>query len=237
MFARKTYLTLTLFSSSQLFLMILIVHTWRKVQVGGVFKLSNDGRRSEHIFINRDAPFAVNAKRAFFRISALSRYLTLNLNASRLAYTYPFCMVANFPCDNIKTFKANIADSSESSDPQRYENSRKASDIFLMKISKFRETPAKRKRTVFVIDADRNHIYDPRKSQKSEYFSKQRKYFIEKAEDYGFTVIDMEPIFSKHYQENRQRFEFSNDAHWNSLGHEIVSKQIAKELDLTLRSK
>ena len=239
MFARKT-----LSNPSSIFIFSIISNDFdesilgrKGVQFGGVFKLSNDGRRSDHIFINRDASLAVNASRAFLGISALSRYLTLNLQVSRLAYTYPFCMVAQFPCDNIKTFKANIADSSEVSDPQRYVISRKASDIFLMEISKLRETPSERKRTVFVIDADRNHIYDPRKSQKSEYFFKQRKYFIEKAEDYGFTVIDMEPIFSEHYQENRQRFEFSNDAHWNSLGHEIVSKQIAKELELTLKSK
>jgi len=206
------------------------------VQFGGFFKLTNDGR-SEHVFINRDTSFAVSARRALFRISALSRYLTMNLQVSSLAYTYPFCKVANFPCDEIRTFKANIVDSSESSDFQRYEISRKASDIFLMELSKLRETAAERKGTVFVIDADRYHIYDPRNIQKSGYFAKQRKYFIDKAKGYGFTVIDMEPVFADHYQKHMQKFEFSNDGHWNSLGHEIVSKEIAKELNFAPRTQ
>ena len=203
---------------------------YKGVRFGGVFKLSSDGR-SEHVFINRTSSPAVTIRRSILNISALSRYLVMNLGVSKLAFTYPFCMVADFPCNEIKTFKANILDTSESADLTRYEDSRKASDIFLLELSKLRDTPAKRKNTVFVIDADRHHIYDA-SMQKSEYFTAQRNYFIKKAKGYGFTVIDMEPIFSEHYQENKQKFEFSNDAHWNSLGHEIVSKQIAKRLDL-----
>jgi hypothetical protein len=161
----------------------------------------------------------------------------MNLQVSRLAYTYPFCMVAGYPCDQIKTFKANIKDSSESSDSQRYEISRNASDIFLMELNKLGKTPAERKDTVFVIDADRHNIYEPSSTQKSEYFTAQRKYFIKKAKGYGYTVIDMEPVFAQHYQQNKQKFEFSNDGHWNSIGHEIVSKEIAKELNFMPRNK
>ena len=205
------------------------------VQYGGFFKLISE-YQSEHIFINRDSSFAIDARRLFFNISALSRYLTMNLQVFKLAYTYPFCMVADFPCDKIKTFKANIVDTSESADLQRYKISRKASDIFLLEISKLRKTSAERKNTVFVIDADRKHIYDTN-VQKSEYFTAQRKYFTKKAKSYGFTVIDMEPVFTNHYQNNKQTFQFSNDGHWNSLGHEIVSQEIAKKLNLTLRSQ
>ena len=209
----------------------------KDIQYGGVFKLSDDSRK-QHVFINLTSSPTLTIRRTIFNVSALSRYLVRNVGIAEWAYAvYPFCMFANFPCNEIKTFKANIVETSENSDTRRYEFSRKASDIFLMEISKLRETAAERERTVFVIDADRNYIYNPRESQKSEYFAKQRKYFIDKARDYGFTIIDMEPIFSEHYQENKLRFEFSNDAHWNSLAHEIVSKQIAKELELTLRSK
>ena len=155
----------------------------------------------------------------------------MNLKVSNWAYTYPFCMLADYPCNKIKNFKANIVDTSESADFQRYEKSRKASDIFLLEISKLRDTSAKRKNTVFAIDAHRNQIYDT-SLQKSEYFTAQRNYFINKAKSYGFTVIDMEPVFSNHYQKNKQKFEFSNDGHWNSIGHKVVSKEIAKRLDL-----
>ena len=207
----------------------------KSVQNGGVFKLSDDGQ-SEHLFINRPSSFLTTVRRSIFYFSALSRYLLVNLKVSDLAYKYPFCMLASFPCNEIKTFKANILDTSESADSQRYENSRKASGIFLLELSKLRETSAERKNTVFVIDADRQSIYDA-SVQKSEYFAAQRKYFVDKAKSYGFTVIDMEPVFSDHYQWHKQKFEFSNDGHWNSLGHEIVSKGIAKEFNLTPRTQ
>ncbi len=207
----------------------------KSIQYGGFFKLSDDGR-SEHIFVNRASSPTTTIRRIIFNISALSRYFTINFSIYNLAYTYPFCMLAEFPCDAINTFKANIMNTSESEDFQRYENSRKASDIFLLKLSKLRESSAERKNTVFVIDADRQHIYNP-SLQKSEYFNTQRKYFIEKAKSYGFKVIDMEPVFSNNYQKHKQKFEFSNDGHWNSHAHEIVSKEIAKELNLKPRTQ
>ncbi len=207
----------------------------KAVQFGGVFKLNEDGG-SEHIFINRNSSSEITIRRTIFNISALSRYFTMNFGIHKLGHTYPFCMFASFPCDEIKTYKANILDTSESADFQRYENSRKASDIFLMEISKLRESFTERKNTLFVIDADRQHIYDA-SIQKSEYFEIQRKYFINKAKSYGFTVIDMEPVFSDHFKKHKQKFEFSNDRHWNSLGHEIVSKEIAKELKLTPKTQ
>ena len=71
----------------------------------------------------------------------------------------------------------------------------------------------------------------------SEYFKKQRDYFIKKAKDNGFTVIDMQSVFVMHYQINIQRFEFLNDSHWNSLGHKIIAEEIAKELNLKLKSE
>ncbi len=206
-----------------------------KVQYGGRFKLTDEGR-NEIVFINRDSSFAVKIRRLIFKYSALSRYLARNLNISTLAYKYPFCMIADFECEQIKNFSANIIDSRESEDSSRFEFSYKASDIFLSEVAKLRDTLLKRGNTIFVVDADRNPIYNENIVE-SEYFKKQRDYFMKKAKDYGFTVIDMESVFVGHYQSNNQRFEFLNDSHWNSLGHKIVAEEIAKELNLKLKSK
>ena len=205
------------------------------VQYGGRFKLTDDGR-SEIIFINRDSSFAVKIRRLIFNYSALSRYLARNLNISSLAYKYPFCMIADFPCEQIKNFSANIIDSSESEDNRRFEVSYKATNIFLSEVDKLRNTPLKRGNTIFIVDADRNSIYDENILE-SEYFKKQRDYFIKKAKSYGFTVIDMKSVFAEHYQINNERFEFLNDYHWNSLGHKIVAEEITKELNLKLKSQ
>ncbi|ABV51408.1 Hypothetical protein P9215_17951 [Prochlorococcus marinus str. MIT 9215] len=204
-------------------------------QYGGRFKLTDDGR-NEIIYINRYSSFAVKIRRLIKNYSALSRYLASNLNVSSLAYKYPFCMIADFPCEQIKNFSANIIDSSESEDSSRFEVSYEASDIFLSQVEKLRNTPLKRGNTIFIVDADRNSIYDEN-SLESEYFKKQRDYFIKKAKNYGFTVIDMKSVFAEHYQSNKERFEFVNDGHWNSLGHKIIAEEIAKELNLKLKSQ
>ena len=121
--------------------------------------------------------------------------MAINLEISSLAYKYPFCFIANFPCEQIKNFSANIIDSYESEDKNRFEFSYKASDIFLSEVGKLRNNPLQRENTIFVVDADRNQIYN-KSLLESEYFKKQRKYFIKKAKEYGFTVIDMKSVFA-----------------------------------------
>ena len=145
-------------------------------------------------------------------------------------------MIVDFPCQQIKNFSVNIIDSSESEDINRFEISRKATDFFLSEVGKLRNTRLKKENTIFVVDADRNHIYN-KDVPESEYFKKQRNYFLKKANDLGFTVIDMKSVFAYHFQKNNQRFEFVNDAHWNSLGHKIIAEEIAKKLNLKLKSK
>ncbi|MBO8218004.1 hypothetical protein [Prochlorococcus marinus] len=207
-----------------------------KVQYGGRFKLKPDYGLDEIVFINRYSSIKVKIRKLILKYSALSRYLASNLNISTLAYTYPFCMLADFPCEQIKNFNANIIDSGESGDTSRFEYSYKASDIFLSEVEKIRNTPLTRRNTIFVVDADRSSIYS-KNMLESEYFKKQRNYFIKKAMDYGFTVIDMKSVFAEHYKINNQRFEFSNDGHWNSLGHKIITDEIAKNLNLKMKSK
>lgn len=200
------------------------------VQHGGVFKIAK-GEHGETLFINRDSSVAINTRRFIFKNSALARYLIMNLRIRNFAYIYPFCLFADFSCNEIKNIKANIVDSNISNDYRRFHISYKASDTFLFEISKLRPTYAERKKTIFVIDADRLPIYD-KSLKESEYFMAQRNYFIKKAKSYGFTVIDMKPIFSDHYIQNKQKFEFPNDKHWNSLGHKVVSQEIIKSLEL-----
>ena len=108
-------------------------------------------------------------------------------------------MFADFPCEQIKNFSANIIDSSESEDSSRFQVSYEASDIFLSQVEKLRNTPLKRGNTIFIVDADRNSIYDENILE-GEYFKKQRDYFIKKAKNYGFTVIDMKSVFAEHYK-------------------------------------
>ena len=37
---------------------------------------------------------------------------------------------------------------------------------------------------------------------------------------------------TKHYKENKKKFEFPWDWHWNKLGNEVAGKAIAKDIEL-----
>ena len=83
---------------------------------------------------------------------------------------------------------------------------------------------------LFVVDAKRPNLYteEGRKEAKGSYFDLMRTYFIKKTRQAGYEVVDMQPVFEKHYSQHRRRFEYPIDAHWNALGHELVADEIEK---------
>ena len=83
------------------------------------------------------------------------------------------------------------------------------------------------KPVLFLVDADRESIYMGTSNDNS-FFSKMRKYFIDRARDHE--VVDMSPIFLDHYRIHKAKFEFPTDGHWNELGHRLAA-------DAVLRSK
>ena len=50
------------------------------------------------------------------------------------------------------------------------------------------------------------------------------EHLIKRAEAFDFDVIDLEPIFTEHYERHSEKFEFSTDGHWNELGHLVAAK-------------
>lgn len=46
------------------------------------------------------------------------------------------------------------------------------------------------------------------------------------AQQNSIYFIDLEPVFEKDYKENKKRFTFINDGHWNVYGHEVVANTI-----------
>ena len=88
------------------------------------------------------------------------------------------------------------------------------------------------KNIIFIIDAPRYYIYknDPEGAKKS-YFGIMRDYFMSKAKEGGYTVIDMMPVFFEHYKKHHKRFEFPTDGHWNELGHKLVAMELKKILE------
>ena len=116
---------------------------------------------------------------------------------------------------------------------ERYKNGKIATETFLESLAKIRDSREERLKTIFIINADRN-IYN-KFNPKDNYFQFQRRYFINKAIEYGYGVIELEETFKKQYKMNKKRFDFINDGHWNSYAHRIVAEEIIKYLNLEKR--
>jgi len=50
------------------------------------------------------------------------------------------------------------------------------------------------------------------------------------ADDLGVPFLDLHPVFSAHFKDHGNRFEFVNDGHWNELGHRVAAKSILDKL-------
>ena len=71
--------------------------------------------------------------------------------------------------------------------------------------------------------------------EKNDFFNYQRKYFISKALNMGYSVIDLEKPFVDQYSLDNKRLHFKNDGHWNEIGHKIVASEIKNFLGLKIR--
>jgi hypothetical protein len=148
------------------------------------------------------------------RQSALIMYLYDNLELYKL-----FNLVINNPAHNTDNISNPI-------DSDRVLVSKKAVDEF------FRQLPLRSKLTtkdiLFVIDGLRPQIYSEAEFQEAQdnYRNIMRKYFIRKAIENDYEVIDMQPIFINRHRQDGAKFEFETDGHWNILGHQLVANEI-----------
>ena len=172
----------------------------------------------------------IKLKMAIRNNSALLNYLIHNIRINQFLNKYPFCNLLENRCISKNKFRNNIFDESKEDNPERFEDGKIATDTFLKYIYRIRGTKKERRNTLFIIDADRQNIYN-KDVPKSIFFEYQRNYFIKKANLMGFTVIDMEKVFEADFITNSKKFEFINDGHWNTLGHEIVKNEIVRSFN------
>ena len=50
--------------------------------------------------------------------------------------------------------------------------------------------------------------------------------FSQQVQEKGYQVLDLHPYFRKHFEANKQRFEFEIDPHWNEIGNQIAADAI-----------
>ena len=122
---------------------------------------------------------------------------------------------------SLKLFLANVEELNYEDDSYRIDLSFKATDLFLKKLAQIIPDKRDRKRLIISVDADRLSMYDIGFA-KSLFFDNQRNYLIDEAKKLGFSVIDLDPIFKKHFNKNKNRFDYEFDNHWNELGHQLL---------------
>ena len=160
--------------------------------------------------------------------SAFTRYLIYNLKIGELLKRN-FIFLTN-KTNNKPVYEANIIESSESQTPLRYQYGRYATKYFLENLKELRKTFLEREMTIFVVDSNRENIYQNRDSKKDSFYEKMRSNFIKNAKTEGFNVIDMEELFKKDYEINKRRFNSIYDGHWNEYGHFFISEKIYEKL-------
>lgn len=150
------------------------------------------------------------------RHSALARYLLINLELLLL----PSRLKDKF-ADRGQRPTAYVGNTPSTVGEERVTRSKRGVDAFLA------EFPARsgldESRILLVMDGIRPHLYEPAmlESVNGSFFDVMRRYFLERANETGYEVIDMQTVFMAHFARFGRRFEYTNDDHWNPLGHEL----------------
>lgn len=146
---------------------------------------------------------------SIFRHSAVARYLVYN------------CEVDPRRIE----FNVTSGGKREVIDPKRVRLGREAIAHFIRLLPE--ATGVKTENIVLILDAERANIYEPSpRDAGRSYYSQMKQKLVEAAVSTDIHLIDMEEPFTNHFRENRQKFEFPTDGHWNELGHSLVAKVI-----------
>ena len=171
-----------------------------------------------------------NPLRPLLRNSALLQYLVFNLGL--LEGKQRQAWLRNFADENINdTVREGQFDNSTTSQGvevtplnNRIADSECAVDSFFRLLPKM--TGLDPDRILFVLDGLKTYTVEARAVAEKGYFSVMRQYFLKKASDRGYGVIDAEPLFKIHRQENNDVFEMPDNVHWNANAHALISKHI-----------
>ena len=156
--------------------------------------------------------------KGIFSQFALARYIRNNLDIRNIIR-----VMQNKEEDKYLYVGNTRSDASEI----RINDSKRAVDAFFTEVSKL--PFINKSKILFVIDAARPHIYSNEDliNIKGSYFEIMRSYFIENCLKEHYEYADMKEIFIARHSQDRSRFEFPEDGHWNSLGHELAARVIA----------
>ncbi|MCL6482606.1 MAG: hypothetical protein I4O49_00270 [Janthinobacterium lividum] len=93
-------------------------------------------------------------------------------------------------------------------------------------LAQLRQAGGSATRIIFLVDGERNALYDPA-SAPPQWHGDNRSFFIALARQRGYAVVDMQPVFARHWALRRERMDFlPMDGHWNKVAHGLAAQQL-----------
>jgi len=156
-----------------------------------------------------------SALKSLARSSALLRYLQLDL---KIFYYIKQIL------KNDKVVKSNSNMEEQTEEDLGY----KAIEFFLKKINEI----SKNNEVIIITDGDRRSIYMDQlernnKSIKNRWFQK----VITQLEKHSrIKLLDLHPIFLEDWRNNKLKFNYEYDYHWNEYGHRVAAQALIMKL-------
>ena len=172
-------------------------------------------------------PLNVKLRTFFIKNSALARYLIFNIELLNIFERYPVCKI--YSSCRRSQFKTNTLLNKNIENNQNSEIGYKATNLFLKNLNNFVPNIVDRKNIIFLIDSNRVAIFEGTK-EKNPYFNNQRNFFIKKAKDNGYSIINLKNIFERETLIDKRKFYFKNDSHWNYEAHKVIANEIIKKI-------
>jgi hypothetical protein len=84
---------------------------------------------------------------------------------------------------------------------------------------------------LFLVDGDRKSIYAGKANQPSSSNNEDRRVFLRLAPLYGLKVVDMQPVFERHWMDHHERMDYLPvDGHWNPVAHQLAARELLKHM-------
>jgi len=83
----------------------------------------------------------------------------------------------------------------------------------------------------FLLDGDRSSLHPSRKDKTQASTTDDQHIFSRLAGEAGFDLLDLEPIFKRHWLAHREEFDYlPADGHWNAVAHQLAADALVTRL-------
>ena len=173
--------------------------------------------KKKQIFINNFIDFLI-------KNSSLTRYFVYNLKIGEIIKKRVFFF--NYGTNHNKPILKD-----KNLNNEKYRLSNIAMKKFFKEINLIRKNKVERERTIFVISYLGDSIFKENEIYNTKVNKLLLESFAKSATSFGYSVIDMKPVFLKDFEINQKKFNSPYDSHWNQHGHRIVSETILKKVN------